>query len=83
MLTIYRRQVTYEEGEAFAKVHNLMFLETSAKSGFNIEETFQQATIQILEQNKNDTSFCQKKNQFHLSSTKAKEDSGWSLWSYC
>ena len=58
-----------------------MFLETSAKSGFNIEEAFQQASMQILEQNKNDPSFFQKKNQFKLT-TKTEEDSSCSFWTY-
>ena len=40
--------MAYEEGEAFAKIHNLLFLETSAKSGFNIEEVFKEATFKIL-----------------------------------
>jgi Ras-related protein Rab-2A len=34
----FRRQVTYEEGEAFANQNGLMFLETSAKTAFNVEE---------------------------------------------
>lgn len=34
------RQVLYEEGEYFAKHHKCKFLETSAKSGYNIDEAF-------------------------------------------
>ena len=37
-LKYYRRQVTYEEGENFAKENGLMFLETSARTAFNVEE---------------------------------------------
>ena len=33
-----RRQVSTEEGERFAKENNLIFLETSAKTAFNVEE---------------------------------------------
>jgi len=33
-----RRQVTYEEGENFAREKGLLFLETSAKTAFNVEE---------------------------------------------
>jgi Ras-related protein Rab-2A len=33
-----RRQVTTEEGENFANENGLMFLETSAKTAFNVEE---------------------------------------------
>jgi len=36
----HRRQVSKEEGEAFAKEHNLIFLETSAKTASNVEEAF-------------------------------------------
>lgn len=32
------RQVTYADGEAFAKKHGLHFLETSAKTAENVEE---------------------------------------------
>merc|ERR1719270_304071 len=35
-----RRQVSTEEGEAFAQKHGLMFLETSAKTAENVEEAF-------------------------------------------
>jgi len=36
----HRRQVSTEEGEAFAKKHHLMFLETSAKANTNVEQAF-------------------------------------------
>ena len=35
-----RRQVSFEEGERFAKENNLIFMETSAKTAFNVEEAF-------------------------------------------
>jgi len=35
-----KRQVTKEEGEAFAKEHSLLFLETSAKTAQNVEAAF-------------------------------------------
>lgn len=34
-----RRQVSTEEGERFAKEHGLIFMETSAKTAYNVEET--------------------------------------------
>lgn len=34
------RQVSVEEGEAKAKEHDIMFIETSAKAGFNIKALF-------------------------------------------
>jgi len=36
----HRRQVSKEEGEQFAREHNLIFLETSAKTAANVEEAF-------------------------------------------
>lgn len=34
------REVSTEEGQEFADKHNLMFMETSAKTGHNIENAF-------------------------------------------
>ena len=35
-----RRDVKKEEGEAFAREHGLIFMETSAKTAANVEEAF-------------------------------------------
>jgi len=35
-----RRQVSAEEGAAFAAEHDLVFMETSAKTAHNVEEAF-------------------------------------------
>lgn len=35
------REVSTEEGEAFAEFYGVRFLETSAKTGYNVEETFE------------------------------------------
>ena len=43
-----KRQVTYEEGEAFAKENGLLFLETSAKTAFNVVESFNLSAQSIL-----------------------------------
>ena len=45
---IFRRQVTYEEGENFAKENGLMFLETSARTAYNVEEAFNLSAQNIL-----------------------------------
>ncbi|KAJ4458442.1 putative Ras-related protein Rab-2B [Paratrimastix pyriformis] len=42
------RQVSYEEGEAFAKQHNLIFIETSAKTAENVEKAFTEVAATIL-----------------------------------
>ena len=43
-----KRQVSYEEGEAFAKENGLMFLETSAKTAYNVVESFNLSAECIL-----------------------------------
>ena len=43
-----KRQVTYEEGESFAKENGLMFLETSAKTAYNVVEAFNLSAQAIL-----------------------------------
>ena len=42
------RQVSYEEGESFAKENGLLFLETSAKTANNIIEAFNLSAMKIL-----------------------------------
>jgi Ras-related protein Rab-2A len=44
-----KRQVSTEEGEAFAKEHNLVFLETSAKTAHNVDDAFVQTAQAIYE----------------------------------
>ena len=47
------REVTTEEGQEFANKHNLIFFETSAKTGHNIEEAFIQSAAVVNENIKN------------------------------
>jgi Ras-related protein Rab-2A len=44
----HRRSVTFQEGADFAKEHNMIFIETSAKTSENIEKTFEILTNNIL-----------------------------------
>ncbi|KAJ3745183.1 ras-domain-containing protein [Lentinula detonsa] len=44
-----KRQVSIEEAELFAKEEGLLFVESSAKSGLNVERAFEQAARDILE----------------------------------
>ena len=42
-----RRQVTEEEGEAKAAENDVMFIETSAKVGFNIKQLFRKVAMAL------------------------------------
>ena len=44
-----RRAVSFEEGENFAKDNNLMFFETSAKDGSNIQELFINSATNLVD----------------------------------
>ena len=46
----YRREVSFDEGQTFAKKNNVMFFETSAKTALNVEEAFL-TTAQIISEN--------------------------------
>ena len=43
------RKVSQEEAEAFAKAHELNYIETSAKTGDNIEEAFFKTGVSLLQ----------------------------------
>lgn len=42
-----QREVTYEEAQNFAKANSLHFVETSARTGANVEEAFRMVTEEI------------------------------------
>lgn len=44
-----RRQVSTEEGERFAKENELIFMETSAKTAYNVEEAFIETSSMIYQ----------------------------------
>ena len=62
----HRRQVTFEEGEALARENGLMFLETSAKTAYNVVEAFNLSAQSIL----NNTSSNQVVNEADKNSSK-------------
>ena len=43
------RQVTKEEGKAFARQHGCLFIETSAKENVKIAQTFEELVLKMLE----------------------------------
>ena len=44
-----RRQVSFEEGERFARENGLIFMETSAKTAYNVEDVFLKTSSMIYE----------------------------------
>ena len=44
-----KRQISYDEGEEFARKNNMLFFETSAKTGENIENVFLTSAQKIAE----------------------------------
>eukprot|EP01091_Cochliopodium_minus_P002118 TRINITY_DN1200_c0_g1_i1.p1 TRINITY_DN1200_c0_g1~~TRINITY_DN1200_c0_g1_i1.p1 ORF type:complete len:176 (+),score=30.31 TRINITY_DN1200_c0_g1_i1:33-560(+) len=42
------RTVSFEEAKSFANIHNMMYIETSAKNGSNIEEAFTKLITDIF-----------------------------------
>ncbi|KAL7671085.1 hypothetical protein ACOME3_005998 [Neoechinorhynchus agilis] len=48
-LSASRREVKREEGEAFAREHDLIFMETSAKTAENVEEAFVDTAREIYD----------------------------------
>ena len=49
LYNISRREVKREEGEAFAREHGLVFMETSAKTAAGVEEAFINTAREIYE----------------------------------
>lgn len=45
----HRREVSTESGQAFAREHGLLFLETSAKNNTNVEQAFLTTATNIYE----------------------------------
>lgn len=44
-----RRQVTYDEGKAYAEEQSLLFFETSAKTGAGVQDVFESIARNIPE----------------------------------
>ena len=47
------RQILYEEGASFAEKNNMLFIETSAKTGQNIENLFMKS-VEVINERIND-----------------------------
>ena len=48
-----KREVSYEEGKNFAEENNLLFCETSAKDGNNIQEIFLESATLLVDKIEN------------------------------
>ena len=48
-----KREVSYEEGKNFAEENNLLFFETSAKDGNNIQEIFLESATLLVDRIEN------------------------------
>ena len=46
---LFRRKVAFEEGANFAKDNNLVFMEVSAKTGYQVEESFKRNADLLLD----------------------------------
>jgi hypothetical protein len=68
------RKVTYEQGENLAKEYNMQFLETSAKTNYNISEAFINITKEIM--NSDIKNMRSSKNLKLVGKEKEKEEGG-------
>ena len=64
---VEERQVTQEEAELFSQTNNMIYFETSAKDGDNIDYVFTYAAEKLLEfySSQNDTNFKRQINQIN------------------
>ena len=63
------REISHEEANNFAKENNLKYFETSAKTGYGIDETFNQLYQDIYELNKKDNQENGKDKNIQLENT--------------
>lgn len=52
---VEERQVSFQEGETFAKQHDILFFEISVKNNLNVEESFNSLIRLMKEQKQRDT----------------------------
>jgi Ras-related protein Rab-2A len=61
---IFRRKVSFDEGSSFAKENGLTFMEVSAKTGYQVEDSFKKNADLLL--NKIEKGIIDTKNDVHL-----------------
>ena len=71
-----KRQVSYEEGEALAKDNGLMFLETSAKTSYNVVEAFNLSAQSILNSMQKDGNILPEAQNIKINEPKNKKNDG-------
>jgi len=78
-----KRQVPIEEGEAKAKEHNIMFIETSAKAGVNIKALFRKIAASLLDNNSVQPSKTAELIDINLQQNNEHKDSGQAGCGWC
>ncbi len=68
-----KRQVTYDMGKEFADTHGMKFMETSAKSSFNVGESFVSMTNDILKQQQEREIKPKEQSKIDISKSKGKD----------
>ncbi|KAK7090329.1 ras-related protein Rab6 isoform X1 [Littorina saxatilis] len=66
-----KRQVTTEEGERKAKELNVMFIETSAKAGYNVKQLFRRVAAALPGMEQTETKRGNEMTEVHLKETPA------------
>ena len=76
-----KREVRFEEGMNKASEYGIMFIETSAKSGVNIDEMLEVMAHEVLSRNaNNDLNYLKKTNFVRLAYGNAQEEKKYSWW---
>ena len=65
-----KREVSKEEGKEFAKKHNLIFMETSAKTNNNVQKLFEYFTYKLIKYFELNKTIYNREDDYDLNSSK-------------